>query len=269
MSFVETHAFDGGIVEIKLARAPVNALDPALCTQLRQALRAAVDSGARGIVLSGGEKVFSAGLDVPHLLSLGEDREALKAAWQSFFDTALALAESPVPVAVAMAGHAPAGGCVLALCCDYRVMAEGAFKIGLNEVQVGLCPGPVIYAVLRRMVGPRHADQLISSGLLLSPAQALEVGLVDRVGDQARGVLVLEPVEDPLSLLAGRDDAGEPELGEVLGHGRRGLVDDVGEVVHRELSRVLQREDDGARDEGQHGELAARGTVTLIELGAQ
>jgi enoyl-CoA hydratase/carnithine racemase len=60
-------------------------------------------------------------------------------------------------------------------------MADGAFKIGLNEVQVGLCPGPVIYAVLRRLVGPRHADQLISSGLLLTPAQALEIGLVDRI----------------------------------------------------------------------------------------
>jgi enoyl-CoA hydratase/carnithine racemase len=70
---------------------------------------------------------------------------------------------------------------VLALYCDYRIMADGAFKIGLNEVQVGLCPGPVIYAVLRRLVGARHADQLISSGLLLTPAQALEIGLVDRI----------------------------------------------------------------------------------------
>ena len=82
------------------------------------------EGGAQGIVLAGGAKVFSAGLDVPHLLSLGDDREALMSAWQSFFDAARAVAECPVPVVAAIGGHAPAGGCVLALCCDYRVMAR-------------------------------------------------------------------------------------------------------------------------------------------------
>jgi enoyl-CoA hydratase/carnithine racemase len=123
--------------------------------------------------------MFTGGLDVPELLQL--DRPQMLEAWKIFFDVQARLAASPLPVAAAITGHSPAGGAVLALYCDYRVMAEGAFKIGLNEVQVGLCPGPVIYAVLRRLVGPRHADQLISAGLLLNPAQALEVGLVDRV----------------------------------------------------------------------------------------
>lgn len=128
---VETIHHDD-IVELKLARAPVNALDPTLCNDLRNALASAIETGAQGIVLSGGPKVFSAGLDVPYLLSLGDDRHALMTAWEAFFDTAMALAASPVPVVAAIAGHAPAGGCVLALCCDYRVMASGPFRIGLN-----------------------------------------------------------------------------------------------------------------------------------------
>jgi enoyl-CoA hydratase/carnithine racemase len=137
MSLVERIAH-GAIVELRLARAPVNALDPALCT--RDCARAGRGrrGGAQGIVLSGGPKVFSAGLDVPFLLGLGDDRAALMAAWEAFFGAARALAESPVPIAAALAGHAPAGGCVLALCCDYRVMAEGPYRIGLNETQVGL-----------------------------------------------------------------------------------------------------------------------------------
>ncbi|MEG3156796.1 enoyl-CoA hydratase-related protein, partial [Lysobacter zhanggongensis] len=98
MSRVEvvTH---GAIVELRLARAPVNALDPALCRDLRAAIDAAVIGEARGIVLSGGPKVFSAGLDVPYLVGLGEDRAALTAAWQAFFAAARAIATCPVPVA--------------------------------------------------------------------------------------------------------------------------------------------------------------------------
>jgi len=122
----------GHITELRLARAPVNALDPELCRALAAAVPAAIDAGAQGIVLSGGEKVFSAGLDVPHLLTL-QSRDALGAAWTDFLDAARALAASKVPVAAAITGHSPAGGCVLALCCDYRVMAEGPFRIGLTE----------------------------------------------------------------------------------------------------------------------------------------
>ena len=170
---------NGQIRELRLARPPANALNPELLQRLADELAAASSSGSRAIVISGRPGMFTGGLDVPELLRL--DRAQMREAWKVFFDVQRRLAASPIPVAAAITGHSPAGGAVLALYCDYRVMADGAFKIGLNEVQVGLCPGPVIYAVLRRLVGPRHADQLISSGLLLTPAQALQIGLVDRI----------------------------------------------------------------------------------------
>ena len=180
MSLV-TATTHGEIVELQLARAPVNALNPSLCMDLRDALGRAIADGAQGVVLSGGPKVFSAGLDVPHLLSLGEDRHALMAAWQAFFDTALALAASPIPVVAAMAGHAPAGGCVLALCCDYRVMASGPFRIGLNETQVGLVAPEGIQRLMRRVVGAYRAERLLVAGEMLDAEQALQAGLVDEL----------------------------------------------------------------------------------------
>lgn len=183
MSCVERVDHGDGIVELKLARAPVNALDPALCRELRTALDAAVTAEARGIVLSGGPKVFSAGLDVPYLLGLGDDREALTAAWQSFFAAARALAACPVPVVAAIAGHAPAGGCVLALCCDYRVMASGDYRIGLNEAQVGLVAPEGIQRLMRRAVGVGRAERLLVMGDLVEAERALQIGLVDELID--------------------------------------------------------------------------------------
>jgi len=162
-----------------MARPPVNALNPDLCIALGDALAGAVANGARGIVLAGGPKVFSAGLDAPFLLSLGDDQERLMEAWTAFFDVARALAACPVPVAAAMAGHAPAGGCVLALCCDYRIMADGPYRIGLNETQVGLVAPEGIQALLARAVGPHRAERLLVAGAMVDAAEALRIGLVD------------------------------------------------------------------------------------------
>ena len=168
-----------GIHELRLARAPVNALNPELCALLVDAVGGAIGEGARGIVLSGGPGAFSAGLDVRHLLSL--DASGVRAAWQGFIDAARALAQSPVPVVAALNGHAPAGGCVLALCCDYRVMAEGDYRIGLNETQVGLVAPEGIQRLLRRVVGPHRAERLLVAGEMVDAQRALQIGLVDEL----------------------------------------------------------------------------------------
>jgi enoyl-CoA hydratase/carnithine racemase len=179
----------GDIREIRLARAPVNALNTDLCRALIEALNAALDHGARGIVLAGNPKTFSAGMDVPYLLSLGEDRNALLDAWQAFFGAARTLAESRVPVVAALTGHAPAGGCVLALCCDYRVMARSPdparpFALGLNETQVGLVVPEGIQRLMRRVVGPYRAERLLVAGEMVPAERALDIGLVDELVDQ-------------------------------------------------------------------------------------
>ncbi|WP_296280444.1 enoyl-CoA hydratase/isomerase family protein [Pseudoxanthomonas sp.] len=179
----------GDIREIRLARAPVNALNTELCRALIDALNAALDQGARGIVLAGNPRIFSAGMDVPYLLSLGDNRHALLDAWQAFFGAARTLAESRVPVVAALTGHAPAGGCVLALCCDYRVMARSAdparpFALGLNETQVGLVVPEGIQRLMRRVVGSYRAERLLVAGEMVPAERALEIGLVDELVEQ-------------------------------------------------------------------------------------
>jgi len=167
------------IHELRLARPPVNALDPALVRALREAVAQAQREGARGIVLSGREGMFSAGLDVPVLLMLPSD--ALRAFWNDFFGLCADLARAPIPIVAAITGHAPAGGAVLSIMCDYRVMADGAFKIGLNETQVGLAVPAPIQAMMRRLVGAYRAERLMVAGAMLESADAKAVGFVDEL----------------------------------------------------------------------------------------
>ncbi|MGA9333216.1 MAG: enoyl-CoA hydratase/isomerase family protein [Rudaea sp.] len=172
------------IVELRLARPPVNALDPELVRTLRNAVESAPARGARGIVLSGRPGLFSAGLDVPALLQL--NRAELIAFWQEFFGLCSALAAAPIPVVAAIGGHSPAGGAVLAIFCDYRIMArsddpESPFRIGLNEVQVGLSVPECIQHALRRLIGVYRAERLLVIGAMLDSEQALAVGMVDEL----------------------------------------------------------------------------------------
>lgn len=171
----------GRLLELRLARPPVNALDPALLAAIAEAFAPRALDGVDGVVLSGGPKVFSGGLDVPHLLGL--DRTGVTEAWSRFFAAARAIAHCPVPVAAAIAGHSPAGGCVLALCCDYRVMARGAYRIGLNETQVGLVVPDAIQALMRRVVGPHRAERLMVAGAMIEAEHAHAIGLVDDLAD--------------------------------------------------------------------------------------
>jgi Delta3-Delta2-enoyl-CoA isomerase len=167
------------IHELRLARPPVNALDPALVRALREAVAAAPREGARGIVLSGREGMFSAGLDVPALMLL--KRDDFRVFWNDFFGLCAALARSSIPVVAAITGHAPAGGAVLSIMCDYRVMTDGAFKIGLNETQVGLAVPECIQAALRRLVGAYRAERLMVAGAMLDAADAKAIGFVDEI----------------------------------------------------------------------------------------
>ena len=191
----------GAVRELRLNRPPVNAINPELVTALHDAVTRAPGEGARALVLSGSPGRYSGGLDVPLLVDF--DRPAMERLWEDFYRLLLALAASPIPIAAAITGHSPAGGAVLATYCDYRIMAAGDFRIGYNEVAVGI---PMPIAILRcvaRQVGPRQAERLCGGGLLISPDEALRIGLVDelipadrvveRAIEWANGILALPP----------------------------------------------------------------------------
>jgi enoyl-CoA hydratase/carnithine racemase len=175
---IEDH---GPIRTLRLARPPVNALDVSLMTALDAALEAAPAAGVRGVVLTGAAGRYCAGLDVAALAGL--DAAGLEHFLATFFRLLATLARLPVPIVAAINGHSPAGGAVLALYCDRRIMARGELLIGLNEVQVGLYPGPLILGVLARAVGARRAAEFLSTGALLGPEQALAAGFVDELAE--------------------------------------------------------------------------------------
>jgi 3,2-trans-enoyl-CoA isomerase len=169
------------ILELRLARPPVNAISPELCQALLRAVRDAPGEGFRAVVISGAPGMFSAGLDVPALLAL--DRDGIIAFWSDFFRLMAAVARSPVPVVAAITGHSPAGGAVISIFCDYRVMARGGFKIGLNEVQVGLTVPEVIQLAFKRLVGAHVAERLMVAGAMVDPDTAHRIGFVDELAE--------------------------------------------------------------------------------------
>jgi enoyl-CoA hydratase/carnithine racemase len=169
----------GRIRELRLDRPPANAFNPALVAELTEAVRSAPGGGAHALVISGAPGMFTGGLDVPELLGLGRDE--IRSFWQGFYLLLRTVAASDVPVAAAITGHSPAAGAVLSVFCDHRVMADGPFKIGMNEVRVGLSVPPALQYGMKRLTGPRVGDALLIAGALVTPAEALRVGLVDEV----------------------------------------------------------------------------------------
>ncbi|WP_426510519.1 enoyl-CoA hydratase/isomerase family protein [Dactylosporangium sp. McL0621] len=177
-SFVRLEVSDG-IGTVRLDRPPMNALNIAVQEQLREAAReATARDDVRAVVLYGGEKVFAAGADIKEMAGMGYPEMTARAgALSSAFD---AVARIPKPVVAAITGWALGGGCELALTADWRVAAEDA-KLGQPEITLGIIPGAGGTQRLARLVGPARAKDLIMSGRFVPAAEALAMGLVDRV----------------------------------------------------------------------------------------
>lgn len=170
-------SFDSGIATVRLRRGKVNALVPEVLDDIAAALRAVQDAGARAVVLTGSGPFFSFGFDVPHMLHW--PRERFGAFITSFCTLYRRLFLLPMPVIAAVNGHAVAGGCILALAADYRVMAREKARIGLNEITFGASIFAGTVEMLRFHVGGRIASRLLLEGQLLDAEEAMAVGLVD------------------------------------------------------------------------------------------
>ncbi len=171
----------GPVAVLRLANGVTNAIGSELVEELLEAI-GSVQNRYRGLVLAGNTKFFSIGLDVPHLLML--DRSAMHGFWNRFEDLVLALYTLPIPTASAICGHATGGGAILALACDFRLVADGKRLIALNEVKIGL---PVPYLadlMLRQVVTDRVAVEMEFCSAFIGPNDAKTVGLVDAVCDE-------------------------------------------------------------------------------------
>lgn len=172
---LEPHA---GLAVLRLSNGATNAISPELVDDLADALREAKKE-FKGLILAGGTKFFSIGFDLPTLLQL--DRSAMTDFYFKFNQTALDLYTVPLPTACAIAGHAIAGGTILALTADFRFASSGRKLMGLNEVKIGV---PVPYLadlMLRQIVGDRAATAINYHGEFLDAEQAQKIGLLDEV----------------------------------------------------------------------------------------
>ncbi len=167
---------DDGIVVLRLTHGKVNALDIDLLEAIIVAFGELADAPA--VVLTGEGSSFSAGVDLRRILN----NDA--ADTEYFLDTLsramLTVFTHPRPVVAAVNGHAIAGGCVLAVAADVRLMSGGS--MGLTEVKVGVAFPTAALEIVRHAAG-RQAQALILSGRLIGPAEAVGAGLVDRIAD--------------------------------------------------------------------------------------
>ena len=157
----------------------VNTIDIELFTELIKQLENLEKSECKAVVLTGAGSSFSAGVDLFRLLKDGNPY--IEAFVPLLTNGLLKLFTFPKPLVAAVNGHAIAGGCIVACACDYRLMAEGNGKIGAPEMLVGV-PFPTLpLEILRFVVPKQHFQEIVYTGRLCSPQDAVRAGLIDEV----------------------------------------------------------------------------------------
>jgi len=173
----------GRLAVLRLDKGRGNAIDEPLVDELTAACAALdEDTSVRGVLLASAHpKLFCPGLDLVGLLEY--DRPAMQHFMGKFAGMVWQLYGLRKPVVAGVAGHAIAGGCILALAADHRVLARGGVQIGLNEVRVGV-PLPWSVAVLlRSTVAPGALARVALLGRNFADDEALQAGLADELAD--------------------------------------------------------------------------------------
>lgn len=169
---------------LTLDRGKANAINSQMAVELTDMFNnIQADSSVGGLIITGKEDFFSAGLDLIELYDYNENQ--IREFWQVFLKLVKTATSFSKPMVAAINGHSPAGGCVLALCCDYRLMAEGKFVIGLNEVPVGIIVPDSIFNLYAFWIGKSLAYQFLLEGKLMGTGEALKYNLVDEVVNKA------------------------------------------------------------------------------------
>ncbi len=179
---------ENSIAFLKLDRGMTNALNLEMIHELADIIEKVEDAPeARALVLSSAnEKFFSIGFDIPQLFDLPKDD--FHEFFRAFNQTCMALYTMPKPTVAGITGHAIAGGCILALCCDYRVIGEGRKLMGLNEIKLGVPVPYLAECILQSITGNRVARDVVESGEFFTSEVLLQQGFVDEIAPQAKVV---------------------------------------------------------------------------------
>ena len=228
------------IGHVVLDRPPANSYDRAFLDELDAAIEdARRDDAVKAILVrSANERFFSAGADI-NVFAKG-DLDAQNAFVVCANEAMGKLEAVPKVVVAAINGHCLGGGLEIALCCDFRVAAEGAYRIGLPEVTLGLLPGTGGTQRLPRLIGRQKALDLMLRGTTLTPQDALAAGVVDEV--VPAGMLLDKALERTRAYATGPAYAiGQIKLAAVQGYGMR--LDEGLKLEREALIRLFGSED--------------------------
>ncbi|KAF5304090.1 hypothetical protein FQA39_LY01875 [Lamprigera yunnana] len=170
---------ESNVVTVTMNKPPVNTMDLEFCTDFCKILTELEKSKPQGMILTSSlEKVFSAGLDFAELLK--PDKKRFRQFWDALLHVWIKLYGSSFPTVAIINGHSPAGGCLLSLCCEYRVMVDN-YKLGLNETQLGITVPDWLSKAMSNCIGARNTELALTSGRLFSTKEALDINLIDEI----------------------------------------------------------------------------------------
>jgi enoyl-CoA hydratase len=172
---------DGGLALLTLDDGKSNALSPSLIAEITRALDATeADDAVRALVITGREGRFCAGFD---LSVMGQGPAAVRELVGAGGRLALRLYDFPRPVVIACSGHAMAMGAILLCTADWRTGGHGNYRIGMNEVAIGMVMPHFGQELARARLSPRYLDRAVVNAEILSPALAVEAGFLDEAVD--------------------------------------------------------------------------------------
>lgn len=174
----------GNYVVVELARGKVNAINAEMVAEIRSLFRELdEDDKVGGVVFTGGSKIFSAGLDLIELMGYNEVQ--IENFLRDFGLMHVELSRFSKPFICALTGFSPAGGTVIAITADYRVMADDPkYSLGLNEMQVNVQITQNLTEAYSFWLGRSLANRFILEGKLLNPQEAHQFHLVEETCPQ-------------------------------------------------------------------------------------
>jgi enoyl-CoA hydratase len=168
-----------GIAVLTMRHGKANALDTEFCNALAEQFDKLALSAVRAVVVTGEGKIFSAGVDLLRATSSAPDYfKSFLPALERLYTSAFFF---PKPVIAAVNGHAAAGGCILACCADWRLMANSGGRIGVTELLVGVSFPPLAFEIMRFCTTHKFFPEVIYGAATYPPDEALRRGLVDEV----------------------------------------------------------------------------------------
>ena len=177
MSDLISYDLEDGIATLTLDNGKVNAISPEVIAAFHAALDRAEADGAI-VIITGTPGMFSGGYDLKVMMSGPENAIALVAAGSGLARRMLA---HPFPIIVACTGHAVAKGSFILLSADYRVGVDGPFRIGLNEVQIGMTMHHVGIELARDRLRKSYFNRSVINAEMFEPQEAMRAGFLDAV----------------------------------------------------------------------------------------